>query len=129
MLQKSGAEYKGACSVPCLVNALAIDIDLERRRISLSIKQAAEGGAVAPEYQDQFGEHNFDEHGNYIGPETPSEGAEGLEAAHGSGPAEAVEPADVAEPITTTQAAEAVEDPAEAVAVDDALEAVAADEA
>ena len=31
-----------------------IDIDLERRRISLSIKQAAEGGEVAAEYQDQF---------------------------------------------------------------------------
>ena len=45
-----------------------IDIDLDRRRISLSIKQAAEGGVVAAEYQDQFGEHNYDEHGNYIGP-------------------------------------------------------------
>jgi len=44
-----------------------IDIDLERRRISLSIKQAAEGGVVAAEYQDQFGEHAYDEHGNYIG--------------------------------------------------------------
>jgi small subunit ribosomal protein S1 len=33
-----------------------IDIDLERRRISLSIKQAAEGGVVAAEYQDQFGD-------------------------------------------------------------------------
>ena len=45
-----------------------IDIDLDRRRISLSIKQAAEGGVVAAEYQDQFGEHTYDEHGNYIGP-------------------------------------------------------------
>jgi small subunit ribosomal protein S1 len=45
-----------------------IDIDLERRRISLSIKQAAEGGVVAAEYQDHFGEHAYDEHGNYIGP-------------------------------------------------------------
>jgi hypothetical protein len=26
-LQKSGAEFKGSCSVPCLVNALAINID------------------------------------------------------------------------------------------------------
>ena len=34
-----------------------IDIDLDRRRISLSIKQAAEGGVVAAEYQDHFGEH------------------------------------------------------------------------
>ena len=29
-----------------------IDIDLERRRISLSIKQAAEGGEVAAEYRE-----------------------------------------------------------------------------
>ena len=46
-----------------------IDIDLDRRRISLSIKQAAEGGGVAAEYQDQFGEHAYDEEGNYIGPD------------------------------------------------------------
>jgi len=44
-----------------------IDLDLHRRRISLSIKQAAEGGVVAAEYQDHFGEHAFDEAGNYIG--------------------------------------------------------------
>src|SRR5437016_8792151 len=44
-----------------------IDIDLDRRRISLSIKQAAEGGVVAAEWQDQFGEHAYDEQGNYIG--------------------------------------------------------------
>ena len=47
-----------------------IDIDLDRRRISLSIKQAAEGGEVAAEYQEHFGEHAYDEQGNYIGPET-----------------------------------------------------------
>ncbi len=46
-----------------------IDIDLERRRISLSIKQAAEGGVVAAEYQDQYGEHAYDAQGNYIGPD------------------------------------------------------------
>jgi small subunit ribosomal protein S1 len=44
-----------------------IDIDLQRRRISLSIKQAAEGGEVAPEYREAFGEHAYDEQGNYIG--------------------------------------------------------------
>jgi Ribosomal protein S1 len=59
-----------------------IDIDLDRRRISLSIKQAAEGGVVAAEYQDQFGEHMYDEAGNYIGPEyVPEEGAEAPEGA------------------------------------------------
>ncbi len=44
-----------------------IDIDLQRRRISLSIKQAAEGGEVAAEYRDAFGEHAYDDAGNYIG--------------------------------------------------------------
>ena len=44
-----------------------IDLDLERRRISLSIKQAAEGGIVAAEYQEHFGEQNYDDEGNYIG--------------------------------------------------------------
>ncbi|MGZ4797840.1 MAG: S1 RNA-binding domain-containing protein, partial [Acidimicrobiia bacterium] len=56
-----------------------IDIDLDRRRISLSIKQAAEGGVVAAEYQDQFGEHAYDEQGNYIGPDYAAEGGEGTE--------------------------------------------------
>ncbi len=44
-----------------------IDLDLERRRISLSIKQAAEGGIVAAEYQQHFGEENYDAEGNYTG--------------------------------------------------------------
>jgi small subunit ribosomal protein S1 len=44
-----------------------IDIDLQRRRISLSIKQAAEGGEVAEEYREAFGEHAYDDQGNYIG--------------------------------------------------------------
>jgi small subunit ribosomal protein S1 len=55
-----------------------IDIDLQRRRISLSIKQAAEGGEVAAEYREHFGEHAYDEHGNYIGtfePETEAQAA------------------------------------------------------
>ena len=44
-----------------------IDIDLQRRRISLSIKQAAEGGEVSEEYREAFGEHAYDAQGNYIG--------------------------------------------------------------
>jgi small subunit ribosomal protein S1 len=44
-----------------------IEIDLQRRRISLSIKQAAEGGEVAAEYREAFGEHAYDDQGNYIG--------------------------------------------------------------
>jgi small subunit ribosomal protein S1 len=61
-----------------------IDIDLERRRISLSIKQAAEGGTVSAEYQQYYGEHAYDEQGNYIGPDyhgDETEGAEGEPAA------------------------------------------------
>ena len=61
-----------------------IDLDLERRRISLSIKQAAEGGTVAAEYQDLYGEHAYDEHGNYIGPDY-TEGEGGGEGAEGGG--------------------------------------------
>ena len=73
-----------------------IDLDLQRRRISLSIKQAAEGGIVAAEYQEHFGEHAYDSEGNYIG--TPSEGQQAWEeyfAEHGEveGEAEAEAPA------------------------------------
>jgi small subunit ribosomal protein S1 len=59
-----------------------IDLDLQRRRISLSIKQAAEGGVVAAEYQEHFGEHAYDDEGNYIGPavDAESESSEGQEA-------------------------------------------------
>lgn len=54
-----------------------IDLDLKRRRISLSIKQAAEGGVVAAEYQEHFGDHAYDDEGNYIGTEIGTEmGAE-----------------------------------------------------
>src|SRR4051794_35066950 len=47
-----------------------IDLDLQRRRISLSIKQAAEGGEVAAEYQQHFGAQAYDAEGNYIGAQT-----------------------------------------------------------
>lgn len=50
-----------------------VDIDLARRRISLSVKQAAEGGEVAAEYREHFGEHAYDESGNYVGPEFSAE--------------------------------------------------------
>jgi len=44
-----------------------IEIDTQRRRISLSIKQALEGGEVSEEYREAFGAHAYDEEGNYIG--------------------------------------------------------------
>jgi len=56
-----------------------IDLDLQRRRISLSIKQAAEGGQVAAEYQEHFGEHAYDPEGNYIGGDSDSEGQQAWE--------------------------------------------------
>ncbi|HWH29352.1 MAG TPA: S1 RNA-binding domain-containing protein, partial [Mycobacteriales bacterium] len=49
-----------------------IDIDLERRRISLSLKQANENGVVPVEHFDpaQYGmSAQYDEQGNYIYPE------------------------------------------------------------
>src|SRR5262245_22329655 len=58
-----------------------IDLDLQRRRISLSIKQAAEGGEVAAEYREYYGEDAYDEQRNYIGPD--------YEAAEGDAPAAA----------------------------------------
>ncbi|HEV2428029.1 MAG TPA: 30S ribosomal protein S1, partial [Acidimicrobiales bacterium] len=60
-----------------------IELDTQRRRISLSIKQAAEGGEVSEEYREAFGSHAYDSEGNYIGgleygeftPETESQAA------------------------------------------------------
>ena len=96
-----------------------IDLDLQRRRISLSIKQAAEGGIVAAEYQEHFGEHAYDTEGNYIG--TPSEGQQAWEeyfAEYGDGSegtegAEGAE-APVAEAVEAVEAVEATEADAEA---------------
>ena len=47
-----------------------IDLDLARRRISLSIKQAAEGGELAEEYREHF---EVDEHGNWMAGDTDAE--------------------------------------------------------
>ncbi len=56
-----------------------IGFDLQRRRISFSIKQAAEGGTVAEEYQAAFGEHAYDDSGKFIGDATPQEGEDSKE--------------------------------------------------
>src|SRR5438067_1707507 len=74
-----------------------IDLDLQRRRISLSIKQAAEGGEVSEEYREHFGEHAYDEQGNYIGtaafePETEAQAAWADYAAEYTPPAGGAEP-------------------------------------
>lgn len=108
-----------------------IDLDLKRRRISLSIKQAAEGGVVAAEYQEHFGEHAYDEEGNYIGTEigeeSTSTASEGQQAWEEYYAAEAeVEDADGEEPEGAPVAEEAafaeepfVEEPVGAPAEDD----------
>ncbi|HET8991238.1 MAG TPA: 30S ribosomal protein S1 [Acidimicrobiales bacterium] len=73
-----------------------IELDTGRRRISLSIKQAAEGGEVSEEYREAFGSHAYDEEGNYIGhleygeftPESEGQAAWADLGAEGEGPAE-----------------------------------------
>lgn len=89
-----------------------IDIDLQRRRISLSIKQAAEGGEVAAEYREHFGEHAYDDQGNYIGitefePETEAQAAwaewaaeYGQQAGAEADAADAADAGSAAEPAT-----------------------------
>ncbi len=85
-----------------------IDVDLDRRRISLSIKQAAEGGVVSAEYQEHFGEHAYDEQGNYIGPaydEATAEEGEGTGGPEGpEGPEGAAGPESAAGSEDTTEA-------------------------
>jgi small subunit ribosomal protein S1 len=100
-----------------------IDLDLQRRRISLSIKQAAEGGTVAAEYQEHFGEHAYDEEGNYIGPALdeeapPADDAEASTRAPEAEPSTAASQAEVAPeaPEAAADAAETVEESAAAPA-------------
>ena len=87
-----------------------IEIDLQRRRISLSIKQAADGGEVSEEYREAFGEHAYDAEGNYIGfdyseseftPETEAQAAwaDYAQEAAGSSDAAATETAEVVEVV------------------------------
>ena len=92
-----------------------IDIDLDRRRISLSIKQAAEGGIVAAEYQEHFGEHAYDEEGNYIGTDTTEAQEAWAELYGDTGEAGAPAPAAdeaAAEAVTEAAATEGGEDAA-----------------
>jgi len=102
-----------------------IDLDLQRRRISLSIKQAAEGGVVAAEYQEHFGEQNYDAEGNYVGgydPESPSEGQEAWEEYYADPAADPLEApaveveAPALEVEVAVEVAEVVEAPAVEVA-------------
>ena len=126
-----------------------IDLDLQRRRISLSIKQAAEGGVVAAEYQEHFGEHAYDDQGNYVGSDY-SEGQEAWEeyfaehggeapvpVAEGETPegaeateAEATEaPAPAEEPVVAAEEPVAAEAPVEEAVAEQAVAPEAADPA
>ena len=74
-----------------------IDLDLARRRISLSIKQAAEGGELAEEYRGQF---QVDDQGNWVGGDDSTREAAWSEYFDASAPAAdavATEPAAPAE--------------------------------
>ncbi|MBV8387700.1 MAG: 30S ribosomal protein S1 [Acidimicrobiia bacterium] len=109
-----------------------IDLDLQRRRISLSIKQAAEGGVVAQEYQEAFGEHAYDEHGQYIGaadfePETEAQAAwADLAAEYSTSDRPPIAADDEAEPAVEAQPASDAEVAGEAQPV---VDAQAADDA
>ena len=87
-----------------------IELDTQRRRISLSIKGAADGGEVSEEYREAFGSHAYDAEGNYIGginygeftPETEAQAAWAefaveAPAVEGAGDAAPVEEAPTAE--------------------------------
>ncbi len=109
----------------------------------LSIKQAAEGGIVAAEYQEHFGEHNYDAEGNYVGPAIePGETTEAqeawyeeygyTEAGEPTEGGEAGEPTDATETADATDTTEAdavepsdaVADPADSVEAAEPVEAV-----
>jgi small subunit ribosomal protein S1 len=95
-----------------------IELDTARRRISLSIKQAAEGGEVSEEYREAFGSHAYDSEGNYIGsveygeftPETEAQAAWAEYATEvAAKPADATHVAEVADVADVTEAPDDVE--------------------
>ena len=102
-----------------------IDLDLQRRRISLSIKQAAEGGVVASEWRDNFGDEAFDVDGNYVGGgEYTSEDAAPEDAASEGAVEEAPEVAvEEAPEVAVEEAPEVAVEEAPEVAVEAAVEA------
>jgi small subunit ribosomal protein S1 len=98
-----------------------IDLDLARRRISLSIKQAAEGGELAEEYRGQF---QVDDQGNWVGGDDSTREAAWAEYFDATGEAPAADAArgeNVVAPETQSDTAVAQEEasPAEAVSATD----------
>jgi small subunit ribosomal protein S1 len=91
-----------------------IDLDLARRRISLSIKQAAEGGELAEEYRQHF---DVDEHGNWVGGDDAEREAAWAEY-YGEGGAGAAEAAAEAEAGGEPVADDPVSDAADQLTAD-----------
>ncbi len=84
-----------------------IDLDLARRRISLSIKQAAEGGELAEEYRGQF---QVDDQGNWVGGDDSTREAACSESFDGATAATpAADPA--ADPVATPVVVPVAEEP------------------
>ena len=105
-----------------------IDLDLARRRISLSINQAAEGGELAEEYRQHF---EIDEHGNWTaGQDDAEREAAWAEYYHENGggpPADGETPAETAQEQSEAEVAADADEPAaegdEAAAEGDTAEA------
>ena len=96
-----------------------IDLDLARRRISLSIKQAAEGGELAEEYRQHF---EMDEHGNWaVGAEDAEREAAWAEY-YQENPDEAPPSAGADAPAEPVEAAAAEEAPSDAASAEEAAE-------
>jgi len=93
-----------------------IDLDLARRRISLSIKQAAEGGELAAEYREHF---EVDSAGNWVQGEASAEAEAAWSEYYGEGGEGAIEVA-VEAPAADDAEAPAVD--AEAPAVEEDTE-------
>jgi small subunit ribosomal protein S1 len=91
-----------------------IDLDLARRRISLSIKQAAEGGELAEEYRQHF---DVDENGNWVGGDDAEREAAWAEY-YGEGGAGAAEAAAEAEAGGEPVADDPVSDAADQLTAD-----------
>ena len=83
-----------------------IDLDLARRRISLSIKQAAEGGELAAEYREHF---EVDSAGNWVQGEASAEAEAAWSEYYGEGGEGATEAADAAAPADTADVADSTE--------------------
>ena len=102
-----------------------IDLDLARRRISLSIKQAAEGGELAEEYREHF---EVDEHGNWTAGDTDAEREAAWSEYYGDEATEATEATEVTEATEATEATDAT-DVSETTETTETTEAIDATEA